>query len=52
MTREHKRRIVDALQETDDIIKRALRYSPQFRDDGLILAMEAHRDKLVRMLEA
>jgi hypothetical protein len=50
LTREQTGRIAQAITETDAILERARRYSPEFQDKALIAKYEAHKAKLIRMM--
>jgi hypothetical protein len=50
LTREQTGRIAQAILETDAILNRARRYSPEFQDKAMIAKYEAHKAKLVGML--
>lgn len=47
---EHKRRVVAAMVETQTALTRAMRYSPDFRDNELIAFYHRHIAKLNAML--
>jgi len=50
LTKEHERRVIAALAETQRTLDRAMFYSPQFRDHKLIAECHAHLLKLNAML--
>jgi hypothetical protein len=49
LTREQTGRIAQAILETDAILTRARRYSPEFQDKAMIAKYEAHKAKLIGM---
>jgi hypothetical protein len=51
MTQDQRRRVEQAIDETQRGLARAMRYSPEFRDMKLIGDYERHTAKLVRCLE-
>jgi hypothetical protein len=50
LTRDQTGRIALAILETDAILERARRYSPEFQDKAMIAKYEAHKAKLIGML--
>lgn len=50
LTQDQTRRVLAAIEETRRMLARAMRYSPQFRDNGLIASYEAHLVKMNAML--
>jgi hypothetical protein len=52
MTDTQRKRVVQALAETQEAMARAMRYSPDLRDHALIAFYEAHIAKLTGMLNA
>lgn len=50
MSKEHERRVIEAITECDRILDRARSYQPQFQDSDLIERYEAHKAKLQGML--
>jgi hypothetical protein len=51
LTKEQAKRIEQAIGETQQMLARAQRYSPEFQDKSLIAFCERHIAKLVGMLE-
>jgi hypothetical protein len=51
-TIEKNKRIIQAIAETEVMLSRATRYSPEFRDMKLIQFCEQHLIKLAAMLTA
>lgn len=50
LSEQQRKRVEQALRETKDALARAMRYSPQHRDQKLIAKYESHILKLESML--
>ena len=46
LTNEQRRKITTSIAETERVLARAMKYSPQFRDAKLIADYSAHLDRL------
>lgn len=47
----YKQRTIDALKETDRLIAKEMRYSPQFRKEEELQILHKHREKLISALQ-
>ena len=51
MTNEQSRRVIQALDETNVLLAKEMRYAPDLRKPEYIARLERHIAKLVAMLE-
>lgn len=51
LSENERRRVIQAMGETQHSLTRAMRYSPEFRDHNLIAFYHRHIQKLTDLLE-